>query len=142
MLRDRVPLLLVGTFFGVVLSRVGFSRWDEVHGMFTFSDLRLLLAFMTAVVVLVVAVQVMRRVAHGKISTPARPVHPGSVAGGVVFGVGWALTGACPSIAMVQLGEGQLAALLTLGGIFVGNYLYSIVHERYFRWDQGNCTEP
>ena len=53
---------------------------------------------------------------------------------------GWALTGACPSITMVQLGEGQLAAVWTLGGVFVGNWLYSVVHQRYFRWELGSIA--
>ena len=59
--------------------------------------------------------------------------------GGVLFGAGWALTGACPSIALVQLGEGKLGALVTLVGIFAGNALYAAVHERYFRFSVGSC---
>ncbi|MBK8940052.1 MAG: YeeE/YedE family protein [Polyangiaceae bacterium] len=55
--------------------------------------------------------------------------------------VGWALSGACPSIALVQLGEGQLGGLVTLVGIFAGNFVYSIVHERHFRWSTSSCVD-
>lgn len=51
------------------------------------------------------------------------------------------MSGACPSIALVQLGEGQGAALLTLIGILCGDWAYACIHERYFRWSAGSCTD-
>lgn len=130
---------LVGVLFGFSLSRIGFSSWDQVHDMFAFRDPRMLLTFAMAVVLLALAWLVIRRFSSPR-WTP-RQVHPGTLAGGAIFGVGWALSGACPSIALVQLGEGQGGALWTLVGIFAGNYLYSVVHERYFRWSPGVCIE-
>ena len=59
--------------------------------------------------------------------------------GGVLFGVGWALSGACPGIILVQVGEGKLGALVTLAGVFLGNALYAAVHQRYFRFSVGSC---
>ncbi len=59
----------------------------------------------------------------------------------MLFGAGWALSGACPSIALVQLGEGQLAAAFTLAGIFTGNWLYAVARERYLHWDTGSCVD-
>ncbi len=129
---------IVGVLFGFVLSGIGFSSWDHVHAMFTLSDLRMVLTFAVAVGVLAILWPLMRR----RWDAPAvnRPIHRGTVAGATLFGAGWALCGACPSIAWVQLGEGQLGALMTLGGIFVGNWLYGILHARYFRWDVGGCA--
>lgn len=125
--------------FGFALSRIGFSSWDQVHRMFTFADLRLTLTFASAVAFLAVAWIVIARTTGA--SWAPRRLHPGTIAGGALFGVGWALTGACPSIALVQLGEGQLGAVLTLVGIFAGNWLYSVVHERYFRWSAASCVD-
>ena len=70
-----------------------------------------------------------------------RNIHPGSAIGGLLFGIGWALGGACPGVALVQLGEGQLAAGLTLIGIFSGNWLYAAAHERFFRWSSRSCLD-
>jgi uncharacterized membrane protein YedE/YeeE len=137
--KDRVGIVAVGLAFGYALARIGFSSWDEVHAMFTFASLRLLLTFMTAVAVLVVAWIVVRRFSSPRWT--ARPVHPGTLAGGAIFGAGWAISGACPSIAWVQIGEGQLGAIFTLVGIVAGNYLYSIAHERWFRWSAGTCVD-
>ncbi len=131
----------VGTFLGFSLSRMGFSSWQEVHAMFTFQSLRLLLTFALGVVVLGLG----WRVLQGASTTPPRwvprEIHPGSAIGGVLFGVGWALGGACPGVAFVQLGEGQLRAGLTVLAIFAGNWLYAVAHERFFRWSTRSCLE-
>lgn len=138
-MKDDVGIVLVGLTLGFALSRIGFSSWDEVHRMFTFADLRLLFTFIAAAAILVVAWIIIARVSAPRWAR--RPIHRGSLAGGVLFGVGWAVCGACPGIAFVQLGEGQLGALATIAGIFGGNWLYSIVHERYFRWSAASCVD-
>lgn len=131
-------LSFIGVFFGFCLSQIGFSSWDEVHRMFTFTDVRLVATFLSAVLLLGTVYRLTRtRIGPG---TPRR-VHPGTFAGGVVFGVGWAVSGACPAIALVQIGEGQLGALATLLGIFLGNWLYALIHERHFRWTTTSCMD-
>ncbi len=107
--------------------------------MFTFADFRMLFAFCFGVVVLFGVFRLLHRMTGA--SWPSRRIHPGTVLGGVLFGAGWALSGACPSIVFVQLGEAQFGALVTLTGIFAGNFLYSVVHQRYFRWTAQSCTE-
>jgi uncharacterized membrane protein YedE/YeeE len=107
--------------------------------MFVFADLRLFLTFVGAVAILAVAWPIVRRAkADGWVT---RPIHRGTLIGGALFGVGWALSGACPGIATVQLGEGQLGAALTLAGILAGTWAYSVVHERWLRWSTGSCTD-
>jgi uncharacterized membrane protein YedE/YeeE len=109
--------------------------------MFTFADLRLFHSFAFGVTVLGVLWVVVRRSAAVLPVWPARSIPPGTIWGGALFGARWALCGACPGIALVQIGEGQLGALWTLGGMLLGNGLYSIVHERYFRWPRQSCVE-
>lgn len=129
-------LAAVGLFFGFALSNIGFSDWGEVHRMFTFQDLRLVLVFGGAVFLIGVGLAVLVKDARARF---LRPIHPGTAPGGVLFGIGWALSGACPSIVLVQLGEGQLPALLTLSGALMGTFSYGWVHRRWFRWDPGSC---
>jgi len=131
----------LGIALGFALSRIGFSSWDEVYRMFTFESPRMLLAFIVGVGVLMLAWPLVRRFSATPPRWSPRPIHRGTLLGGLMFGVGWALSGACPSIALVQLGEGQAAALFTLAGIFIGNWLYSWAHERYFRWSAGSCVD-
>jgi uncharacterized membrane protein YedE/YeeE len=130
---------LVGLLLGFALSRIGFASWDEVHRMFTLADPRLLLTFGGAVVAMGLACAVLTRRLHLRL--PARPIHKGTIAGGVIFGVGWALSGACPAVALVQLGEGQLGSVATLLGIVFGNWVYPRVHARWLRWPAQSCME-
>ena len=138
-MKDIAGTVLIGLGFGFVLSAVGFSSWDELHKMFTFVDLHLLFAFGGAVIVSAAAWFLI-----GRLWSPTwspRKIHPGTVPGGILFGIGWAICGACPSVAFIQVGEGQMGALLTIAGMFTGNWLYTHVHERYFRWSVGSCID-
>lgn len=137
--REVFGTVLIGVALGYLLSRIGFSSWDQVHDMFTFADLRMTLVFGLGVAILVPTWIVIRRVQG--VAWPKRTIHKGTLAGGVLFGVGWAICGACPSIAFVQIGEGQFAALVTILGVLIGNYGYSVLHERFFRWDTGSCLD-
>jgi uncharacterized membrane protein YedE/YeeE len=139
--RSALLTALLGTLMGFVLSRIGYSSWDDVHAMFVFSDLRMFLAFGVAVMLLFVAFRMRTKLAPGHIHFRERPIHKGTLLGGLVFGAGWAISGACPSIALVQLGEGQLAAGWTLLGILAGNWLYGAVHMRVLRWDTASCID-
>ena len=138
-MKDTILTFLVAVIFGVALSRIGFTSWDEVHAMFVFSDLRMLLSFMFAVALLIPGWFVLARFT-GKIKL-SRKIHPGTIVGGVLFGAGWAISGACPSIGMVQLGEGQLGAVWTILGMLLGNAIYSWVHPKFFGWSTGSCLD-
>jgi uncharacterized protein len=131
--------VLCGLGLGYVLSRIGFTSWDETHRMFTFSSLRMFLAFAASAALLALAYPALRRWAHASFS--ARPIHPGTLPGGVLFGIGWALTGGCPGVVFAQLGEGQFAALATLAGVVAGNWLFAALQPRYFRWNVGSCGD-
>lgn len=134
-LRTHAWMAVFGLGLGYALSRVGFTDFGQLHAMLTFADLRMLLAFCTAVGLLFVGFQLLAR----NKSLPRRQLHPGVLPGAVLFGVGWAVCGACPSVALVQIGEGQLGGALTLGGMLVGSWVYGRVHAKYFRWDPGSC---
>ena len=133
----RKQLFLFGLFglaLGFVLSEAGFSDYAELHRMFTFQDLRLLFTFAGAVAVAMAGFALLCR----RDVLPLRPIHRGTIAGGVLFGAGWALCGACPAIALVQIGEGRAAALATAAGIGGGIWTAQRLRRRW-RWDVGSC---
>ena len=134
-MRPRLIVIVLGLLLGFTLSRLGFTDYAEVHRMFTFADWRLFLTFMGAVALTAAGFAAL----NGRARHAPRPLHRGVIVGGLLFGIGWALTGACPGAALAQLGEGQLAALITLAGICLGTILYRRVHARWFRWDRGGC---
>jgi len=136
-LREHVIYGVFGLLMGVVLSRTGFTDFAEVHNMFTLSDFRLMAAFAASIGVSMIGFLILAR---GK-SIARKAFGKGTIPGSVVFGTGWALTGACPSIALVQLGEGKLAALFTLSGILFGVWAYRRVAAGGFRLDTAVCGE-
>jgi uncharacterized membrane protein YedE/YeeE len=80
------------------------------------------------------------RPAFAKLPFPRRRFTKGTLAGAAVFGLGWALTGSCPGPVVIQLGEGHSMALFTLFGVFLGNWLYGLLHQKYFDWSLDFCS--
>lgn len=135
--RQIASLAAAGLLLGFFLTRIGFTDYGELHRMLTFQDWRLFGVFGGAVGVSFVGFKIFAR---GK-ALPPRPLHRGIVPGGVLFGIGWAVSGACPAVAMIQIGEGQVAALLTLVGMLAGSWLYPRMHARFFRFDAGSTCD-
>jgi uncharacterized membrane protein YedE/YeeE len=125
----------LGALFGFSLSRIGFTSYDELHKMFVFSDLRLLFVFMGAVVISAIGT---RLVPIGR-AIPARPIQKSVAVGGLIFGVGWVLSGACPGVALAQLGEGKLFSVFTIAGIVTGTLAFGPINQRFLKWSVGTC---
>jgi uncharacterized membrane protein YedE/YeeE len=134
-----------GLALGFTISAAGLSDWGEVHRMFslglfaggpTVDNLRLLLGFAGAVALSLAGFQLLAR--HDQI--PVKPIRTGTITGALAFGAGWAITGACPAAALVQLGEGKLAALATLGGILAGAWIHEKARRR-FHWSRHSCVD-
>lgn len=120
---------------GFGLSRIGFSDWSQVHAMFTLESWRLYLTFGGAVA----AMGLFYAAVRNYTDFAPRPMHPGIIPGAILFGAGWALTGACPTVVLVQLGEGHLASLVTIAGVLGGMRLFRFLQARYLHWDTGSC---
>lgn len=128
---------LFGLLMGLSLSHIGFTNFTEVHNMFIFADLRMFLAFAGGVGLIMIGFAILGR---GK-NIAKKSYTKGTVPGSILFGLGWAITGCCPSIAVIQLGEGQLPALFTIAGIFAGVWLYRRMTTGAFQFDTGICGE-
>jgi uncharacterized membrane protein YedE/YeeE len=126
---------LFGLLLGIALSSIGFTDFGEIHSMFKFQEARLFLTYGLGIGVATVGFLVLRQARQMR----PRPLHRGTVAGGLIFGAGWAITGACPAGALAQLGEGRVVAVFTVMGVVAGAWLYPVVHARFFRWPMVVC---
>jgi uncharacterized membrane protein YedE/YeeE len=133
--RTHLELAALGLAFGATLSGAGFTDFGELHRMFTFADRRLLLTFAGGVGLAALAFTL----GGPRPWMARRPIVAGTIPGAVVFGAGWALCGGCPGAVLAMLGEGKLAALVTLGGILAGTALGQRLKAR-LRWDAGSCA--
>lgn len=126
--------VLFGTAFGWVLSRSGAADYNFVQGMFLFENFQLYGIIGTAVAVTAPGLWLLKRAGRTATGQPLRvtpkPRHPGNVIGGVLFGIGWSITGMCPGPILVNIGEGKVYALGALAGALVGASLFGVVYER------------
>ena len=126
---------LSGLSLGIFLHRTGFSSYGPLRKMFLLREFRLIGVFAVGLVLASLGFYFF----SDKEALPEKIFHKGSIPGGIIFGLGWFMTGACPAVPVVQLGEGKGLAFLTLSGVLFGTVLYKKVHEKYFRWDKGSC---
>lgn len=129
---------LLGAYFGIVLSKAEAISWFRIQEMFRFQSFHMYGLLGTAVAVALVSVEWIRRsgarARNGEpIVLPPKERTPGLVrywAGGTIFGIGWALLGACPGPLYVLIGHGALIYLAALAAALLGTWTYGMVHER------------
>jgi uncharacterized membrane protein YedE/YeeE len=131
----RIAALLMGVFFGIVLIKSEVASWFRIQKMFRFEEPYMYLVLGSAVVVGAVSLLLIKKLrlssADGApIQIKEKSFQKGTIIGGVIFGVGWAITGACPGPIFAQIGSGEYLALLTFVGAFVGAYIYAFLHPR------------
>lgn len=129
-LSTLIGVLLVGVYFGIVLTKSEVARWQRVHDMFLFNEPQMYLIIGTGVIVAGVAILVMKNLKakslQGKpFQYEPKPFHIGVVLGGMIFGAGWAITGACPGPIYAQIGGGAWMALFTFAGAITGMFFYA-----------------
>jgi uncharacterized protein len=131
-----MPLLFAvfGVAFGFVLSRSGATDYQVIQEMFLFRDVQLYGIIGTAVAVIAPGLWVLRRwgrtLGGEPLQVPTKPRHRGNVVGGILFGVGWSMTGMCPGPVLVNLGEGKLYAWAAFAGVLVGTALLGVLYPR------------
>lgn len=115
-----------GLGLGYSLTRIGFADFEAVQSMFLLTDLRLILTFAGGVALSFLGFRLFAR----RVALDTKGLHPGLIPGAVLFGTGWAITGACPGVALVQLGAGQWLAAFTLLGLLIGNLAAGLWQRR------------
>lgn len=128
-------VFLIGTYLGVLFTKSEVASWERVHDMFLFKEAHMYLIICTAIAVAAVSMLVIKKFeiksVDGKpIRYQPKPFHRGVVLGGVLFGAGWAITGACPGPIYAQIGTGEWMALFTLIGAIVGMFTYAAMKPK------------
>jgi uncharacterized membrane protein YedE/YeeE len=132
-----VLYLVLGTLFGFVLSRSGAADYNFIQGMFLFTNFQLYGIIGSAVVLTAPGLWLIQR--HGrtalgrKISVELKPMHRGTIVGGLLFGIGWSMAGMCPGPILVNIGEGKIYAVAALAGSLVGAGLLGEFYPRLQR---------
>jgi uncharacterized protein len=121
--------LVVGIFFGLALTKGEAISWWRIQEMFYFQSFHMYGIFMTAVPIGALSIYLLKkfnaRTLDGdQIQKPVKQYHHGIVIGSLIFGFGWALTGACPGPLYAQIGSGYLVVIITFISAAVGTWVF------------------
>lgn len=121
---------IAGIFFGFVITKGEAVSWYRIQEMFHFDSFHMYGLFMTAVPVGALSLFLLQKfnVAAwdgSPVTKPVKPYHHGVIVGGVIFGFGWALTGACPGPIYAQIGAGYYVVLVTFLSALAGTWTYA-----------------
>lgn len=130
----NLKYLLVGTFFGLVLTKGEAISWYRMQEMFRFESFHMFGIFMTAIPVAALSLFIIRKfnlktVDGSAIEMPKKVYHSGIIIGSLIFGFGWALTGACPGPIYAQIGTGSLVTIATLLAALGGAFSYECLKK-------------
>lgn len=118
----------------MVLSRSGIGDYEFVQQMFLFEAFQEYGFLGVGVAVIAPGLWLMQR--HGRtlsgepLAIPVKPVNPGNLVGGALFGLGWSMTAMCPGPMFVNLGEGKVYALAAIAGAAVGAWAFGSLYDR------------
>ena len=132
-----IAYFLIGCAFGAVLMEAEVISWFRIQEMFRFDAFHMYGIIGSAVLVsglsLIVIKQLQLRTADGDpVGLPPKTLGSGVryLAGGTIFGVGWALTGACPGPLVALVGGGVPVMIVALASALAGTWVYGFLRPR------------
>jgi uncharacterized protein len=125
----NIKYLLVGVVFGLALTKGEAISWYRIQEMFYFQSFHMYGIFMTAVPIgalslLIIQKLKLRSINGEVIEKPTKQYHHGLIIGGLIFGFGWALTGACPGPLYAQIGSGYSVIIVVFLSAAAGTWTY------------------
>lgn len=128
--------LILGVLFGITLTKAEVISWYRIYEMFRFQSFHMYGVIGSAVVIGVILVQVIKRTGMKSLNGEPIVIPPKErgvwryLLGGVIFGLGWALTGACPGPMFILVGNGIGAALIMILAAMLGTFVYGLVRHK------------
>jgi uncharacterized membrane protein YedE/YeeE len=131
----NLKYLIVGVFFGIVFVKAEIVSWFRIQEMFRFDSFHMYGVIGSAVIVGLISLQIIKRfnirtLSGEEVSIPPKQFNKGQVYGGFMFGLGWAITGACPGPLFAQIGSGFLVVIITLLSAIAGTWTYGLLRSR------------
>ena len=131
-----IKFLLTGVLFGIIMTKSEAISWFRIQEMFRFESFHMYGIIGTAVILGAIMIALIKRVKGRTIEgepiqfNPKNMSIPRYLFGGTIFGLGWAMTGACPGPMFTLFGHGVWTILLVIGSAVVGTYFYGVFRSR------------
>lgn len=127
-----ITYLAIGIFFGIVMFKSEAASWFRIYEMFQFGSFHMYGIIGSALIIGILGIQLFKRnniKALTGDNLSLKPKEKGVkryLIGGIIFGLGWALAGACPGPMYVLLGAGYPAILIVIFGALLGTFIYGV----------------
>ena len=129
-----LPYLLVGIYFGIIFTKSEVISWYRIQEMFRFQAFHMYGIIGSAIAVAALSVQIIKRKGirafdGSQINIPPKVMGSGTRywLGGTFFGLGWALTGACPGPMFALVGNGVFVMIIAILSAVAGTYTYGVL---------------
>jgi len=128
--------LIIGILFGIIMYKSEAASWFRIYEMFNFASFHMFGIMGSAVGIGLIAVQFLKRnkikALDGtelSLQTKEKSI-PRYLIGGIIFGLGWALAGACPGPMYTLAGVGYVSILVVIVGAILGTFLYGLLRNK------------
>ena len=128
--------LLLGVFFGIIMTKSEAVSWFRIQEMFHFGSFHMYGIIGTAVVFGAIGIQVLKRLRVRSVTgselklAPKKMEIPRLLLGGTIFGLGWAITGACPGPLYVLFGQGIWVVAVIILSAVIGAFTYGVLRPK------------
>jgi len=131
----NLKYLIVGILFGIVFVKAEVISWFRIQEMFRLQSFHMYGIIGSAVLVGMISVFLINKfnvkTIYGEsIVIPTKKFNKGQLYGGLLFGFGWAITGACPGPLYAQIGTGATVIIITLLSAIAGTWVYGLLREK------------
>lgn len=127
--------LAVGILFGIIFVKAEIISWFRIQEMFRLESFHMYGVIGSAIAVAMVSIMIIKKfkikTIHGEdVEFHAKTFNKGQVIGGLIFGLGWAMTGACPGPLFAQIGTGATVILVSLFSAIAGTWVYGYFRDK------------
>ena len=131
----NLKYLIVGIIFGIVFVKAEIISWFRIQEMFRLQSFHMYGVIGSAVVVGAISVFIIKKfkiktIYGERIQFEEKKFNVGQIYGGLLFGLGWAITGACPGPLFAQIGTGISVTIVTLLSAIAGTWVYGLVRNK------------
>ncbi|ATL45288.1 YeeE/YedE thiosulfate transporter family protein [Elizabethkingia sp. HX WHF] len=132
---SNLKYMLVGILFGIIFVKSEVISWFRIQEMFRLQSFHMYGIIGSAVLTGMISVWIIKKfnikTIHGEpISITPKQFNKGQIYGGLLFGFGWAITGACPGPLFAQIGTGVTVITVTLLSAIAGTWVYGLTRNR------------
>lgn len=131
----NIKYLIVGILFGIVFVKAEIISWFRIQEMFRLQSFHMYGVIGSAVVVGMISAWTIKKfniktIDGDPIKIMPKKFNKGQIYGGLIFGFGWAITGACPGPLFAQIGSGASVITVTLASAVAGTWVYGYFRDK------------